>query len=91
MLATDRGSIGGGRHCENCYLSLRALAGYSGLSVRTLRSRLVDGTHPLPHYRVGGKILVRRSDFDRWVEQFRATQRTVSVGELVDDVMASLG
>ncbi|MFQ5684897.1 MAG: helix-turn-helix domain-containing protein [Candidatus Binatia bacterium] len=54
------------------YLSLRALATYSGLSVRTLRKALADSAHPLPHYRPGGsKVLVRRSDFDRWMLRFR--------------------
>ena len=46
------------------YLSLVGLAGYSGLSVRKLRAHLADVMHPLPCYRVGGKILVRRSEFD---------------------------
>ncbi len=49
------------------WLSLRALAGYSGLSIRKLRYLLVDPHHPLPGYRVDAKILVRRSDFDRWM------------------------
>jgi hypothetical protein len=37
------------------FLALKALATYSGLSVRTLRSHLEDPAHPLPCYRVGGK------------------------------------
>lgn len=65
------------------YLSLRGLAGYSGLSVRLLRSLLRHPSHPLPHYRVGVqggsvglvagrdgrgcKVLVRRSEFDAWM------------------------
>jgi len=53
------------------YLSLRALAGYSGLSVRKLRDLLTDPGHPLPHYRVGGKILVRRSEYDAWAARYR--------------------
>ncbi len=53
------------------YLSLQALAAYSGLSVRTLRKALTDPLHPLPHYRPGGKILVRQSEFDRWMARFR--------------------
>ena len=56
------------------WLSLRALADYSGLSVRKLRYLLADPHHPLPAYRVDGKILVRRSDFDRWMQGHRATQ-----------------
>ncbi len=53
------------------YLTLRGLAGYSGLSTRKLRDLLVDPHHPIPCFRVGGKILVRRSDFDRWMGAFR--------------------
>jgi hypothetical protein len=58
------------------FLSLRALAGYSGLSVRTLRAYLDLPPHAaLPCYRVGGKILVRRSAFDAWIEQYRTRGR----------------
>ena len=54
------------------YLSLRALAAYSECSVRWLRDRLSDLTHPLPCYRLpGGKILVRRSEFDAWLARYR--------------------
>lgn len=54
------------------YLSLRALAQYSGCSVRWLRDRLTDPHHPVPCYRLpGGKILVRRSEFDGWLVRYR--------------------
>ncbi len=53
------------------FLSLRALASYSGLSVRTLRSLLVDPVHPLACYRIGGRVLVRRSDYDSWAARYR--------------------
>jgi lambda repressor-like predicted transcriptional regulator len=58
-------------HGHDLYLSLRALSAYGGLSVRRLRTALLDTTWPLPHYRVGRKILVRRTDFDAWVFRFR--------------------
>jgi len=72
------------------YLSLRALAIYSGLSVRSLRGCLTDQVRPLPHYRIGGKILVRRLEFDEWANQFRVVQRSSGVDCLVDDVLAAL-
>ena len=53
------------------FLTLRALAGYSGLSVRKLRDLLADPVHPLPHYRIGGRILVRRSEYDAWTLHYR--------------------
>jgi hypothetical protein len=53
------------------FLSLKALTSYSNLSVRTLRAFLTDLHHPLPCYRVGAKILVRRSEFDSWMRHHR--------------------
>jgi hypothetical protein len=71
------------------FLSLRSLAAYSGLSVRTLRAHLHDPAHPLPCYRVGGKIVVRRSEFDGWMVTFRQRGR-VDVDQVVDQVLRDL-
>lgn len=72
------------------YLSLRALATYSGCSVRWLRDRLTDLHHPLPHYRLpGGKALVRRSDFDAWLARYRRVGDP-AVEQVVADVLGSL-
>jgi hypothetical protein len=49
------------------YLDLKRLAIYSSCSVRWLRDRLLDPALPLPHYRVGGKLLVKRDEFDQWM------------------------
>ena len=58
------------------FLSLRALAAYSGLGVRTLRTYMeLAPDEALPCYRLPGKILVRRSEFDRWIERYRAAGR----------------
>ncbi len=74
---------------DDAYLPLRALAGYSGLSVRTLRGYLVHASSPLPHYRIGGKVLVRRSEFDAWAARFRVNHRPI-IDELVRDVLTDL-
>jgi len=71
------------------YLSLRALATYSALSVRKLRDYLNDPLHPLPCYRIGGKVLVRRSDFDAWIERFRSAGRA-DMAAIVDEVLTDL-
>lgn len=71
------------------FLALKALAGYSGLSVRKLRDYLDDAAHPLPHYRVGGKLLVRRSEFDAWMTRFRQVGRA-DVDRVVSDVLKTL-
>ena len=87
------------------WLTLQGLSQYSGLSVRTLRAYLVDPDHPLPHYRMkeshaittragkrqqaSGKILVRRSEFDRWMAAFRA-QPALDLDRLVDEMVAGV-
>lgn len=70
-------------------LSLRSLSNYSGLSPRTLRDHLHNPICPLPHFRVGGKILIRQSEFNRWIEHFRA-RKTIAVDTLVNDVLQTI-
>jgi hypothetical protein len=56
--------------CE--WLSLRQLTEYApGICERTLRVWLHRATDALPAVRVDGKILVRRSQFDEWLERHR--------------------
>lgn len=76
---------------DNPYMPLATLSRYSGLSVRTLRAALRDPLHPLPHYRphAGGKVLVRRSEFDAWMSQFRAD--STDVDAIVREVLGDVG
>jgi hypothetical protein len=73
-------------HKENeGYLTLEGLALYSGLSVACLRKYLARG---LPHFKPG-RVLVRKVDFDRWMEGFRVHQEK-DVNAVVNSVMESL-
>ncbi len=56
---------------ERELLTIKQLVEYSTLSERTLRSYLKRRSQPLPHYRVDKKILIRRSEFDEWLANFR--------------------
>jgi hypothetical protein len=71
------------------FLPLKALASYSGLSVRKLRDYLDDPANPLPCYPVGGKIVVRRSEFDTWIAAYRRHGRR-DVDAIVNDVLRTL-
>ena len=71
------------------YLTLGALASYSGLSRRTLQRHLADPTDPIPHFKPDGKILVRRSEFDRWMERRRASA-AAEVAEVVNTVLGKI-
>jgi hypothetical protein len=72
------------------YLSLKALALYASCSVRWLRARLTDKTSPLPHYRIGGKVLVKVEEFDRWMASSRTCPKPNDVERVVDDVIAKV-
>jgi hypothetical protein len=75
---------------EDAYLPLKALASYSGLSIRTLRGYLSSAAAPLPHYRIGGRVLVKRSEFDAWATRFRVVTVTATVDDMVSQVVAGL-
>ena len=94
------------------WFDLKALSGYSSLSVRSLRAALADPVHPLPCYRmkqprrvvrkprhsgerprcvtITGKVLVRKSDFDRWMEAHRsapAPRPQTNLARLIDEAL----
>jgi excisionase family DNA binding protein len=73
-------------------LSVNELARYASLSARTLRSYLHHPTHPLPHFRLPGKILIRRDEFDAWIERYRVNGLDAGqdLDRLVDEILASL-
>jgi hypothetical protein len=59
------------------------------LSRRTLQRHLADPTDPIPHFKPGGKILVRQSEFDRWMERHRASA-AAEVAEVVNTVLGKI-
>lgn len=71
------------------FLDLRALSSYASISVRKLRDLLDDALDPIPAYQVGGKILVRRSEFDGWMAR-RRRRATADVDRIVADVLKGL-
>ena len=69
------------------YFDLQGLSEYSSIGVTTLRDYIrVDG---LPCFRVKGKILVRKSEFDKWMENFRMNGN-MSIEKIADEVIGSL-
>lgn len=53
------------------WLGLRELTHYASVSERTARAWIHSPVDPLPAVRVGGKILVRRSELDVWLGRHR--------------------
>lgn len=51
------------------WLGLRQITRYASISERTIRSWIHAPVDPLRAVRIGGKILVRRSELDAWLAQ----------------------
>jgi excisionase family DNA binding protein len=70
------------------WLDLRTSQEYACVSERTLREWIHRSVDPLPAARVGCKILVRRSEFDRWLEAHQV--KHLDVGCIVDELVAGV-
>lgn len=70
------------------WLDLKALQKYACVSERTLREWIHRTSNPLPAVRVGSKILVRRSAFDRWLESHHV--KSVDVSGIVKEILAGV-
>jgi excisionase family DNA binding protein len=68
-------------------LDLKGLSEHSSLGVPTLRDYLRSGG--LPYFKLRGKILIRLSEFDKWLESFRVDTKQ-DLNNLVDDVLTDL-
>jgi hypothetical protein len=70
------------------WLGLKELSFYADLSERTLRSWIYSPVDPLPAVKVRGKVLVRRSDFDAYLQKHRISRlSTINLDAVVNDVV----
>ncbi len=70
------------------WLDLKRLTRYACVSDRTLREWIHRTVDALPAVRVGCKILVRRSAFDRWLEAHQV--KHIDVGCIVDELVTGV-
>jgi hypothetical protein len=68
------------------YFDLKSLSSYSCLAVPTLRDYMREG---LPYFKLKGKVLVKRSEFDEWIECFRVNKNQ-ELNEIVERAINSL-
>jgi excisionase family DNA binding protein len=66
------------------YLSKAEASEYLSLSVRTIEKRLSE----MPHFKVGGKILFKKTELDDWMERYR--ESNIDIGKLADDVVKDI-
>ena len=72
---------------QDGYFDLKGLAGYSTLAVPTLRDYIRSGK--LPAYKVKGKVLVKKSEFEKWMDNHRMDKKK-DINGIVDEVVGSL-
>jgi hypothetical protein len=73
------------------WLDLKGLVAYAAVSERTLRQWIHRGVDALPASQVDGKILVKVTKFDEWLESHPVARlEAVNVGAVVDEFMADL-
>ena len=70
------------------YLGLAEVSQRLSLSPRTIRAWARDPSWALPAYHVGGKLLFKWSEVDRWLQQFRI--EPVDVKAVADEMMAKV-
>lgn len=72
------------------WLDLEGLKIYSSCSIRWLREHCNKKENPIPHSRVdNGKILVKVSKFDAWMDSFSVTP-TNNTEQIVNEMITEL-
>ena len=67
------------------YLSKEEAREYTSLSLRSLDYARERGE--VPFYKKGKRVLFKRADLDRWLEQFRAG---VDLDRIVDEIVVEI-
>ena len=65
------------------YLAEHDARRYLSLSERKLRNHLSE----IKHYRIGRKLLFKKSDLDRWMERFLESSVELDLNRLVEETM----
>ncbi len=72
------------------YLTVKEAAAYARLSVRTIRGMLVrDSVNALPCRRVGRRIIIRKSEFDSYLDAYKISGRPGVIAALREIGIAS--
>ena len=66
------------------YFDLPRLSAYCSIGISTLRGHIKKDA--LPCFKLRGKILVRKSEFDAWINGFRLNKKQ-DLSRIVDEVV----
>ncbi len=74
------------KNIHDCYFNLSEAAAYMSRSIRWFQYRL-RGPNPPPGFKLGRNWVFKKSEIDRWLEQFRAG---VNIDKIVTEVLADM-
>jgi excisionase family DNA binding protein len=73
------------------WMDLKAIQQYACVSERTIREWIHRPHNPLPAVQVDKKILIRRSQFDRWLEAHQIRPiAALEISQIVDEMVTTL-
>ena len=74
------------------WLGLRQVTQYAAVSERTVRGWIHASVDALPAVRAGGKLLVRRSELDAWLNRHRVRPlEGIDLDGIVRDALQAVG
>jgi len=68
------------------YMPKAEAAGYLGISVSNIEKQLGS----MPHFRVGAKVLFRKSELDRWMEKHREAEADLDLDRITDEALRAV-
>lgn len=68
------------------YMSKVEAAAYLGLSVSNVEKKLSE----IPHFKVGAKVLFKKSELDRWMEKHRENTEEMDLDRIANDALRAV-
>ena len=72
------------------WMSLKSVASYADVSERTLREWMHSPDNPLPYSQRGGKILIKRVQFDEWMNRQTVQATRINVDSIVNEICSAV-
>jgi len=79
-----------GREWRPEYLTIKSAANYLSMSERTVHTLLKDWVDPIPHFRRGRLIRIKRSDLDEWMRRHLEADNS-EINNIVDGILKGKG
>lgn len=56
---------------RDVYIDAKTCSEWSSLSLRTIRDLLKAPDDPIPHYKIGGRVLIHWPEFKEWLATYK--------------------